>query len=150
MPETLGSLVGRVPLTFFMINSLRPYEIVSLISLFILLMSILLSSPKKGIKELLTSSLSPLLFFKHPVPYYPVIFPGLIIFWSGSGGMPMGTIWTCPSPSISYQNIVLALQNDQYSLFGNGEYIGSFPDPYQAAGFVHFTFFETPLLARFY
>ena len=36
-----------------------------------------------------------------------------------------------------YQNIVLALGNEQYSLFGNGQYIGSFPDPYQSAGFTH-------------
>jgi spermidine synthase len=36
-----------------------------------------------------------------------------------------------------YQNIVLALANEQYSLFGNGQYIGSFPDPYHSAGFTH-------------
>ena len=143
--EALGSLVGGVLLTFFMINSLRPYEIVSLISLFILLMSILLSSPKKGIKELITASLSLLLFLSTLfllVSGHISSFDDLLVRkrWNAYGNHLEMSL----SLNSRYQNIVLALQNDQYSLFGNGEYIGSFPDPYQAAGFVHFTFSQHP------
>jgi len=43
-----------------------------------------------------------------------------------------------------YQNIVVAGNDGQYSLFGNGQYLTSFPDPYETALFTHFTLSQHP------
>ena len=43
-----------------------------------------------------------------------------------------------------YQNIVVATKEDQYSLFSNGQYVFSFPDPYQSAVFTHLTLSQHP------
>jgi spermidine synthase len=43
-----------------------------------------------------------------------------------------------------YQNIVVARKEEQYSLFGNGQYLNSFPDPYQTAVFTHLNLSQHP------
>jgi spermidine synthase len=143
--EAVGSLLGGVLLTFYMIHSLSHFEIISLISLLLLLMSLLLSSTEKRKKALITASLSILLLSGNLY----LLFSGSISRfddflvrkrWNAYGNH----LDLAASLNSRYQNIVLALQNDQYSLFGNGQYIESFPDPYQAAGFTHFVLSQHP------
>jgi spermidine synthase len=136
--EALGSLSGGMILTFFLIHSHSPYEIVSFASLFILLMSFLFSVSGKRFKDQIASLFSLLLLLVM-----------LYILLSGKSAdldnflvkMRWNSYQNHLKISLSlnsrYQNIVLAFGNEQYSLFGNGQYIGSFPDPYQSAGFTH-------------
>jgi len=143
--EALGSLLGGIMLTFFLINSLSPYEIVSLASLLILFVSFLFSLPGKRPKDKMTASFSLL-----------ALLLNLYLLFSGNSSnldnLLVRMRWNsyqnhlemCLSLNSRYQNIVLALKNEQYSLFGNGQYMGSFPDPYQSAGFTHSTLSQHP------
>ena len=143
--EAVGSLLGGVLLTFFMIQSLNHYEIVSILSLLILLMSLLLSSTEKGKKALLSRSLSVIFLLGNLYLLfsgYVSQFDNLLVRkrWNAYGNH----LDLSASLNSRYQNVVLAQHNDQYSLFGNGQYIESFPDPYQAAVFAHFVLSQHP------
>ena len=136
--EALGSLLGGIILTFFLIHSHSPYEIVSLASLLILFMSFLFFLAEKRRKDKIFAFFSLLLLLLN-----------LYLIFSGNGSnldnllvrMRWNSYQNHLEMSLSlnsrYQNIVLALGNEQYSLFGNGQYIGSFPDPYHSAAFTH-------------
>jgi spermidine synthase len=136
--EALGSLSGGMILTFFLIDSLNPYAIISLASLLILSISFLFTAAGKRRKDRITTSFS-LLFLL--LNLYLLIsgnsanLDNLLVrmrWYSYQNHLEMSL-----SLNSRYQNIVLALGNEQYSLFGNGQYIGSFPDPYQSSDFAH-------------
>ena len=120
--EALGSLIGGIFLTFYMIQNLSPFEIISLLSLFIVLMSLLLSSIEKRRTAFITALSSLLLLAGN-----------LFLLFSGNmsrlDNLLVGKRWEAYGNNLEltvslnsrYQNIVLAVQNDQYSLFGNGQ-----------------------------
>ena len=43
-----------------------------------------------------------------------------------------------------YENIMVGKMSDQYSIFGNGQYLTSFPDPFQTAIQAHFILSQHP------
>ena len=143
--EATGSLLGGVILTFSMIHFMRPYEILALISLLILLLCVVLSFTVQPKKKLFTASASLLLL----VTSLYLLFSGHIAKLDDLLVMKRWDTYKnhlkmSVSLNSRYQNIVVAMQNDQYSLFGNGQYIESFPDPFQAASFAHFILSQHP------
>jgi len=143
--EALGSLIGGVLLTFYMIPHFRPYQILSAISLFILVNGIILSLSYKNIFNRLSITF-----------YFMIIILLDYILISGKAvqidDFLIKKRWETYHNQLEmttsldslYQNIVVAIKEEQYSLFSNGQYILSFPDPYQSAVFAHLTLSQHP------
>ena len=144
--ESLGSTVGGAGLTFYFILHCTPFQIIALF-IFIILFNTFFFMSK--IKE------TSLRFF---IVALGVLFSlGLIGFsyfhlWDQIENFTARKRWQSISPQIGfvqstnspYQNIVVARRFDQYSIYGNGQILTSFPDPFQAALKAHFILCEHP------
>jgi spermidine synthase len=144
--EAIGGLIGGVLLTFYMIPHFKPYEIASIISLLILVNCIILSLSHKGILRGFFLIFTCLLFS---------LLSGYLLISGKASTIDDFLInkrWDAyknrlemiTSRDSLYQNIVVALKEEQYSLFSNGQYVFSFPDPYQSAVFAHFVLSQHP------
>jgi spermidine synthase len=143
--EALGSLVGGVLVTFYMVPHLRAYEILSILSLLVALNCVLLSVTNATVLRLSTTVSCGML-----VPVF------LYLLLSGTGARIddyciekrwdsyKNNLEMVVSLDSRYQNIVVARKEDQYSLFGNGQYLTSFPDPYHTALFTHLNLSQHP------
>jgi len=145
--EALGSLFGGLLLTFYMITHFKPYEMVSIVSLSILLNGMILSLSHKG------TTLRGSLLMLTCLPFS--LFSGYLLISGNTSTIDDFLIskrWNAyknrlemiSSRDSLYQNIVVALKEEQYSLFSNGQYVLSFPDPYQSAVFAHFVLSQHP------
>jgi spermidine synthase len=143
--ESVGSLIGGLLLTFYLITHFKPHEMLSIISTLILVnIIILLLSLKNTFNRvsliffvLLLLSLNYLLISGNVAHLDDFLIKKR---WEAyHNQMQMTT-----SLDSLYQNIVVATKEDQYSLFSNGQYILSFPDPYQSAVFAHLTLSQHP------
>ncbi len=138
--EAVGSLIGGLALTFYLITHFRPYETLSAISLLILINCLILLLLHKGTsfrRIYLGTSIPLLLLLGYLLTSGNVAkFDDILIQkrWEAyHNHLELTT-----SLDSLYQNIVVAAKEDQYSLFSNGQYMLSFPDPYQSAVFAHF------------
>ncbi len=144
--EGVGSLIGGLVLTFYLITHFKPYETLSAISLLILINCLILSLSHKGT------------FFRRIYPgiSLPLLLLSGYLLISGNvakfDDFSIQKRWeayhnllkmTASLDSI-YQNIVVAKKEDQYSLFSNGQYMLSFPDPYQSAVVANFNLSQHP------
>ncbi len=143
--ESVGSLVGGLLLTFYMIAHFKPYEMLSVISTLILANGIILSMSLKNafnktflVCYVLLLLLLNYLFLSGNVSH----FDDLLIKkrWETYHNQLEMT----SSIDSLYQNIVIATKEDQYNLFSNGQYVFSFPDPYQSAVFAHLVLTQHP------
>lgn len=143
--EALGSLIGGLVLTFYLITHFRPYETLSAISLFILINCLILSLSHKGIFRRIYLGVSlPLLLL---LAY--LLISGNVakidnFFIQKRWKAYNNQLEMITSLDSLYENIVIAKKEDQYSLFSNGQYILSFPDPYQSAVFAHLILSQHP------
>lgn len=143
--EAVGSLIGGLLLTFYLIPHFKTYEMLSIISLLILVNSIILSLSHKN-----TLNKASLTF------YFILLFLLNYLLISGNvanlDDYSIKKRWKAYHNQLKmitsldslYENIVVAIKEDQYSLFSNGQYIFSFPDPYQSTVFAHFTLSQHP------
>ena len=143
--EAVGSLIGGLLLTFYMIQHFRPYEMLSIISLLILVNGVILFLSHKNTfnRIFLTFYFILLLLLDYLLISGNVAHLDDFLIkkrWKSYHNQLAMTI----SLDSLYQNIVVALKEEQYSLFSNGQYILSFPDPYQSAVFAHLTLSQHP------
>ncbi|MBW1838391.1 MAG: hypothetical protein JRI49_00520, partial [Deltaproteobacteria bacterium] len=143
--ESVGSLAGGLLLTFYMIAHFKPYEMLSVISTLILVNGIILSISLKNafnktflVCYVLLLLLLNYLFISGNVAH----FDDLLI--KKRWGTYHNQLEMIASIDSLYQNIVIATKEDQYSFFSNGQYVLSFPDPYQSAVFAHLTLSQHP------
>lgn len=138
--EAVGSLIGGLVLTFYLLIYFKPYETLSIISLLILINCLILLSFYKGrlFRRIALGTLTTLLL--------------LLVYLLTSGYVAKfddiltqkrwkayhNRLEMDSSIDSIYQNIVVAKKEDQYSLFSNGQYMLSFPDPYDSAVYAHF------------
>jgi spermidine synthase len=147
--EAAGSLIGGIVLTFFMIAQFKPYEIIAIIA----------------IPTLLNSAVLRFCVRHSTVPWVSWLcitlcaFNGYMLLSGHISRLDdrlvqqrwysyknhLNLMFSADSP---YQNVAVASAQDQYSLFGNGQYVTSYPDPYQAAFFAHFTLAQHPSPAK--
>lgn len=139
--EAVGSLIGGLVLTFYLLIHFKPYETLSTISLLILINCLILLSLHKrtlfGRICLGTLTTILLLLGYLLTSGYVAKFDDTLIQkrWKAYHNR----LQMVSSLDSIYQNIVVAKKEDQYSLFSNGQYMLSFPDPYDSAVFAHFT-----------
>ncbi len=143
--EAAGSLIGGIVLTFFMIAQFKPYEIIAILSIPTLLNAALLGLCVRRSRFPLASWLCITLC---AVNAYALLSGHVSRLddrlvqqrWS-SYKNHLNLITSADSP---YQNVAVASAHNQYSIFGNGQYVTSFPDLYQAALFAHGTLAQHP------
>lgn len=143
--EAVGSLIGGLLLTFYLIPHFKTYEMLSIISLLILVNSIILSLSHKN-----TLNKASLTFY-----FILLLLLNYLLISGNVANLDDYSIkkrWKAYHNQLEmitsldslYENIVVAIKEDQYSLFSNGQYIFSFPDPYQSTVFAHFTLSQHP------
>ena len=138
--EAVGSLIGGLVLTFYLLTHFKPYETLSTISLLILINCLILLLLHKGTsfrRIYLGTSIPLLLLLGYLLTSGNIAkFDDILIQkrWETY----QNRLNMISSLDSIYQNIVVAKKEDQYSLFSNGQYMLSFPDPYQSAVFAHF------------
>lgn len=142
--ESIGSIIGGVVLTFYLIVYLQPFEIITLLSLILLVNCFVLSvlSDSKNTRLLLGA-----------VSLFSIF--GLLMFSTKIEIVNDFTIqkrWNILNKGLNlvesvdsrYQNIAVIYGDGQFNIFGNGQYITAFPDDYRSANFAHLVVSEHP------
>lgn len=144
--EAMGSIIGGLVVTFYLILFLNPFQITGILSVVILLNALALSiklKPKPagtilgGLCLALIISYG-YLFLSHSLKKIEE-FTVLKRWHAFSKGMKL-----IDSTDSMYQNIIVALEVDQYNVYGNGQYISSFPDEHYSATFAHLILTQHP------
>jgi predicted membrane-bound spermidine synthase len=126
--ESLGALCGGALFSFVIVGRLTPLFILWGIFMATLLFSLILSfswGPQKGLRVPVGVILLCSLAF---LPTLAAAEKAMLeMRWhSLAGGLPLVS-----SYDSRYENLALTRQEDQFSIYGNGQYVFSFPDPYQ-------------------
>jgi len=144
--ESLGSMAGGAALTFYLILHYNPYHIIALFVLLIILNTLFLTHkiPEKEFRVRL------FVFWM----VMSGVWAGLTYFqcWSQMESSTVQQRWKSIYPGIEmvestnsrYQNLVIAKMSEQYSIYGNGQYFASFPDPFESAIQAHFILSQHP------
>lgn len=144
--ESIGSLIGGLLFTFVLITRFKPFTItlifscILLLNLFLMLRFIDRGLSWKG-KSLACISLFLITF---------------ILLVSGAGNRVDNYLiklrWSSSNPDIKllesidsrYENIVVGVRDDQYSVFGNGQLNFTFPDEYANSQIAHLIMTQHP------
>ncbi len=144
--ESIGSLVGGLLFTFVLISRFQPFAI-ALIFNCVLLLNILLI----------------LLFFSNSIFKKGKISVCMLLLISTFFLLISGAVnrvdnyfvnvrWRSSNPDITlldsidsrYENIVIGVRDDQYSVFGNGQYNFGFPNDYENSQIAHLVMTQHP------
>jgi len=144
--ESIGSTIGGVALTFYLILHYDPYQIIAILILLILLNSLLLT---REIKERFFRILFLFLWAVIILTWAGLTY---FQFWNRIENLTIQQRWQTINPQVDliesinspYENIMVAKMSDQYSIYGNGQYLASFPDPFQSATRAHFILTQHP------
>ena len=142
--DSLGSIIGGVAFSLFLVHMLSPLNTVFVFACLVLAISFLLSREKVKINRLTRIWIGAL----------TVLFLACLLTPLG-GLLEKGTAhirWRSFAPGFEfiddketpYQHLSLAKREDQYSLLSNGSFVSSFPDPYATAEEVHFIMTVAP------
>ncbi|HPD61489.1 MAG TPA: hypothetical protein PKV48_07010, partial [Thermodesulfobacteriota bacterium] len=144
--ESLGSMISGAALTFYLIPRYSPFMIIAFFTAAILFSALFLTQkiPENFFRFFLLVLWGVLLLFFSGLSYFH--------FWDQVENHTVLQRWQSISPRIDlvqstnspYQNIVIANRLDQYSIYGNGQILTSFPDTYQSALKAHFILCEHP------
>ena len=144
--ESVGSLVGGSLFTFYLVAHLTPFQLI----------------PVGGIALLGNALILYLLWrespLRNPFPYlasFLILLCAVSLIPQINHRIDRFTIqkrWHSLNREIElvrsldskYENITLGIKEGQYSLFGNGQYISSFPDEYNYANLAHFILTQHP------
>ncbi|MFH1231325.1 MAG: hypothetical protein V1709_07510, partial [Planctomycetota bacterium] len=135
--EAIGSLIGGVLFTFYLVEHYSVFGIIltsNFISLTIASIIYSISSAKKTIPLiifliLIASNLIITLEFTASIENQSILQR-----WQSLAGKNMVLVKSTDS---KYANIAIGSLNEQYNLFENGKYISSFPDDYTYAPLAH-------------
>ena len=148
--ESVGSLIGGLLFTFVLVSRFQPFAITLILDCFLFLNIFLI-----------------LLFFKERFFKKGHSFACLLLFFVAFILLVSGTVnkidnyfinarWNSSNPDIRllesidsrYENIVIGVRDDQYSVFGNGQYNFAFPDDYENSQIAHLVMTQHPAPKR--
>jgi spermidine synthase len=143
--EAIGSVTGGLVLTFYLITHFLTFQIIALSSLLILASPLILLVITK--KSFTARSLGSFCFLLLLFYGYLLLFRGERIdcflvqrrWESFNNGIEL-----LESLDSKFQNIAIGRMGTQYSIFGNGQYISSFPDKYRSAIQAHLFLCQHP------
>jgi len=144
--ESVGSTIGGAALTFYLILHYPPYQIIAFFTLLVLFNSLFLT---REIKEKLLRILFLFIWVVFILGWTGFTYFG---FWGWIENVTIHQRWKTINPQMKllesadspYQNIVVAKIADQYNIYGNGQYLASFPNPFQTATQAHFILSQHP------
>lgn len=144
--ESWGSTVSGISLAFWLLPRFSPLQIIAFLSMLVLLVALSLA-------------------YVHQSPPWRsrlMLFPAVLtLLWAAMTGLGLWSFletnttaqrWRSLNPQMSllastnthYQNLVAATLQGQYSIYGNGQHLASFPDSFQAAQQAHFLLTQHP------
>ncbi|MFH0888424.1 MAG: fused MFS/spermidine synthase [Planctomycetota bacterium] len=142
--EAIGSLIGGVLFTFYLVEHYSVFEIIlasNFISLTIAFLVYSVTSARKTISLiifliLVASNLIITLKFTASIENQSILKR-----WQSLAGENMALVKSTDS---KYANIAIGSLNEQYSLFENGKYVSSFPDDYTYVPLAHLFLTQHP------
>ncbi len=148
--ESIGSLTGGLLFTFVLVSRFQPFAITLILDCFLFLNLFLM-----------------LLFFEKSFFSKRKLFACLLLFSVAFVLLVSGVVnridnyfinarWKSSNPDIRllesidsrYENIVIGVRDDQYSVFGNGQYNFAFPDDYENSQIAHLVMTQHPAPKR--
>jgi len=153
--ESIGSLIGGLLFTFVLITRFQPLTITLIFSCILFLNLFLMHQfiDRGFSKERKSSALFAL---GKPLASLSLFFVTLILLVSGVVNKVdnyfINVRWSSSNPDIKllesidsrYENIVVGVRGDQYSVFGNGQFNFAFPDEYENAQIAHLVMTQHP------
>ncbi len=144
--ESLGSMVGAAVLTYWLIGRFSHFQIMGYASGVLVVICCFLASQIP-----LRLSRQFFYFFGAAMVATWVVITGLH-GWEQIEAQTTRQRWHTINPQIAlvenldsrYQNLAVGKIEDQYSIYGNGQHISSFPDPLESAITAHFLLTQHP------
>ena len=144
--ESIGSLLGGLLFTFVLISRFQPFAITLILDCFLFLniFLMLLFFEKRFFKK--GHSFACLLLF---LVAFILLVSGVV---NKIDNYFINVRWESSNPDIRllesidsrYENIVIGVRDDQYSVFGNGQYNFAFPDDYENSQIAHLVMTQHP------
>jgi len=153
--ESIGSLIGGLLFTFVLITRFPPLTIALILNCILFLnVFLMLQFFDRGFSKKGKSSA----FFVRgkSLTCFSLFFVTCILLVSGVVNRVdnyfINVRWSSSNPDIRllesidsrYENIVVGVRGDQYSVFGNGQYNFAFPDEYENAQIAHLVMTQHP------
>ena len=153
--ESIGSLVGGLLFTFVLITRFQPLTIILVfncilfLNIFLMLLFFDRGFFKKGKSSSLFVRVTSLASLSLFVVTSVLLVSGVV---NRVDNYFINVRWSSANPDIKllesidsqYKNIVIGIRDDQYSVFGNGQFNFSFPDEYENAQIAHLVMTQHP------
>ncbi|MBN2467427.1 MAG: hypothetical protein JXD19_04680 [Deltaproteobacteria bacterium] len=144
--ESLGSMLGGGVLVFYLILNFTPYQIIAVLMVGVFINAGVLTC------EIKIPLRRRVFFLLWMALFLALAGLSAVRFWTMMENKTLCQRWHSINPHIEmlvstdspYQNIVVGKLADQYSMYGNGQHLASFPDPYQSAMKAHFILSQHP------
>jgi spermidine synthase len=144
--EASGSALSGAALAFFLLPRFSAFQLIALFSLLISLNCFFLGCPQPGTRT------------RRALVLFPTL---LLALWGATTTLDLWTSleqhtttarWHTINPRMTfldstnsrYQNLAAASLQGQYSIYGNGQILVCFPDPFQVAQQAHFLLTQHP------
>ena len=153
--ESIGSLIGGLLFTFVLITRFQPFTIALIFNCILLLnLFLMVQFPGKGV----FMQGKPSVFFARgkSLASLSLFFVTFILLVSGVVNRVDSYLvdlrWSSSNPSIEllesidsrYENIVVGVRDEQYSVYGNGQFNFAFPDDYANSQIAHLVMTQHP------
>ncbi|ODS32925.1 MAG: spermidine synthase (putrescine aminopropyltransferase) [Candidatus Scalindua rubra] len=148
--ESIGSLIGGLLFTFVLVLRFQPFTIIMIFDciLFLNILLMFLFFEKDPLRRGKTFACA-LLFFVA----FILLISGII---NKIDNYFINVRWNSSNPDIEllesvdsrYENIVIGVREDQYSVFGNGQYNFAFPNDYEYSQIAHLVMTQHPTPKR--
>ncbi len=153
--EAIGSLIGGLLFTFVLITRFQPFTITLIFNCILFLnLFLLLQFPDRGLSKKEKSS--PFLVRGKSFACLSLFIVTFILLVSGVVNRVdnyfINVRWSSSNPDIKllesvdsrYENIVVGVRDEQYSVFGNGQFNFAFPDEYANSQIAHLIMTQHP------
>ncbi|TVM03908.1 MAG: hypothetical protein CV087_02500 [Candidatus Brocadia sp. WS118] len=146
--ESMGSLVGGLVFSFFMVSRFHPFKIIALLNVGMFVLLTFLSFYSRG-KENTAKRILSLVSLGFVLAMLVVLFSSVP---DKVEALSTKIRWNTLNPHIElvasadskYQHIDIGKQADQYSIYLNGQYAAAFPNEYEYAQVTHLVMTQHP------
>lgn len=159
--ESIGSLIGGIVFSFFLISIYHPFKIIILLNIFILsLLTLFLADFQEKQKAYFRREVNNKLKSGFGIISLCLVSIMVVIWFSPLpdkiDALSAKMRWDALSPDIEliasadskYQHIDIGRQAEQYNVYLNGQYAAAFPNEYEYAQVAHLVMTQHPLPRR--
>lgn len=143
--EAIGSLLGGIVFTFFLVDHFDSFTAIIITNCLMLLVALILSG-------LMFESINRKIMMGLVVVFLVVNLSGIFVWSKSLNQYAINKRWQTFNPAEElmesvdsrYENLVISRIQDQYQLYGNGQIVASFPNDYTYEPLAHFFLTEHP------